>query len=194
MTNVPDLAKQRSLAETFAALASEDGEWQTPFRWQMRLLRRLLDDDLPEAVDVSTGLGKTSVMVLWLIALAEGANLPRRLVYVVDRRAVVDQATRFAERLRQNMPDELAHKLRLNDAAGALLISTLRGGFADNRDWLEDPSKPAIVVGTIDMIGSRLLFEGYGVSRSMRPYHAGFLAVDTLVLLDVFRGVMPRPH
>ena len=144
----------------------------------------MVSADLPRAVDVPTGLGKTSVMALWLIALAEGANLPRRLVYVVDRRAVVDQATRFAVRLRSNLPNDLAARLRLKDGTGGLPISTLRGGFADNRDWLEDPSKPAIVVGTIDMIGSRLLFEGYGVSRGMRPYHAGFLGVDTLVLLD----------
>ena len=149
----------------------------------MRLLRRLLDADLPRVVDIPTGLGKTSVMALWLIALAAGARLPRRLVYVVDRRAVVDQATRFAERLRLNMQDGLAERLGL-DAGERLPISTLRGGFADNRDWLEDPSKPAIVVGTIDMVGSRLLFEGYGVSRGMRPYHAGLLGVDALVLLD----------
>ena len=103
-------------------------------------------------------------MALWLLARAYGARLPRRLVYVVDRRAVVDQATRFAERLRRNMPVDLANQLDLK--GGNLPISTLRGGFADNRDWLEDPSKPAIVVGTIDMIGSRLLFEGYGVSLS----------------------------
>ena len=122
-------------------------------------------------------------MALWLIALAKGATLPRRLVYVVDRRAVVDQATRFAERLRAKMPDELAEALEMGRGS-ELPISTLRGGFADNRDWLEDPSKPAIVVGTIDMVGSRLLFEGYGVSRGMRPYHAGLLGVDTLVLLD----------
>ena len=172
------------LAAIFAALTAEDDDRQPPFRWQMRFLRRLLDGDLPKAVDIPTGLGKTAVMALWLIALAEGARLPRRLVYVVDRRAVVDQATRFAERLRRNMPAELAERLRLDGGAGALSISTLRGGFADNRDWLEDPSRPAVVVGTIDMIGSRLLFEGYGVSRGMRPYHAGFLGVDTLVLLD----------
>ena len=171
------------LAATFAELTSEDGERHQPFRWQTRLLQRLLDADLPRVVDVPTGLGKTSVMALWLIALSEGARLPRRLVYVVDRRAVVDQATRFAERLRSNMPGELAAKLGI-DAGAGLPISTLRGRFADNRNWLEDPSKPAIVVGTIDMVGSRLLFEGYGVSRRMRPYHAGLLGVDALVLLD----------
>ena len=172
------------LREVFSALTAENGERHRPFRWQMRLLHRLIDADLPKAVDIPTGLGKTSVMVLWLVALAEGANLPRRLVYVVDRRAVVDQATRFAELLRHNLLDELADRLRLRGGTSGLPISTLRGGFADNRDWLEDPSKPAIVIGTIDMVGSRLLFEGYGVSRRMRPYHAGFLGVDSLVLLD----------
>ena len=172
------------LAAAFADLTAEDGTRHAPFRWQKRLLQRLLDGDPPQAVDVPTGLGKTSVMALWLIAMAEGAELPRRLVYVVDRRAVVDQATRFAEQLRRNMPEALAGKLHLAEGTRELPISTLRGGFADNRDWLEDPSRPAIIVGTIDMIGSRLLFEGYGVSRGMRPYHAGLLAVDALVLLD----------
>ena len=175
------LTDDTRLAHAFTELTREDDGPYPPFRWQQRLLRRLIDADLPKAVDVPTGLGKTSVMALWLIALSEGANLPRRLVYVVDRRAVVDQATRFANLLRANMPGSLAHALQLN---GGLPISTLRGGFADNRDWLEDPSKPAIIVGTIDMIGSRLLFEGYGVSDGMRPYHAGLLGVDALVLLD----------
>ena len=105
-------------------------------------------------------------------------------MYVVDRRAVVDQATRFAERLRCNIPDHLTDRLHVNDSSGGFPISTLRGGFTDNRDWLEDPSKPAIVVGTIDMVGSRLLFSGYGVSRRMRPYHAGLLGADVLVVLD----------
>ena len=56
------------------------------------------DGKLPPAVDIPTGLGKTAVMAIWLLARAAGARLPRRLVYVVDRRAVVDQATDFAER------------------------------------------------------------------------------------------------
>ena len=158
-----------------------------PFGWQTRLFEeRLSAGNLPSAVNIPTGLGKTAVMAVWLLARAAGARLPRRLVYVVDRRAVVDQATRFAEHLRRNMPTEIASLLGLDDRAGAggLPVSTLRGRFAGNCDWLDDPVKPAIIVGTIDMIGSRLLFEGYGVSRAMRPYQAGFLGADTLVLLD----------
>ena len=169
-------------AAAFAELTVQNGKGFAPFNWQMRLLHRFMDGDLPSAVDVPTGLGKTAVMALWLIARAADADVPRKLVYVVDRRAVVDQASRFAALLRENMPSELAECLHLEDAP--LPISTLRGGFADNRKWLEDPSKPAIIVGTIDMVGSRLLFEGYGVSRRMRPYHAGLLGVDTLFVLD----------
>ena len=153
-----------------------------PFRWQSRLFELLLAGQPPAAVDVPTGLGKTSVMALWLIALVRHADLPRKLIYIVDRRAVVDQATRFATDLRENLPSELAAELGLGDRG--LPVSTLRGGKADDRAWLDDPSKPAIVVGTVDMVGSRLLFEGYGVSQGMRPYQAGFMGADTLFVLD----------
>ncbi|MGH8644476.1 MAG: type I-G CRISPR-associated helicase/endonuclease Cas3g [Gammaproteobacteria bacterium] len=149
--------------------------------------------ELPSAVDIPTGLGKTAIMALWLIALVSGAKLPRRLVYVVDRRAVVDQATEFAELLREKLDSseaaELKKALELGDRS--LPISTLRGQHVDNREWLEDPASPAIIVGTVDMIGSRLLFEGYGVSRKMRPYHAGLLGADTLIVLDEAHLVPP---
>ncbi len=154
-----------------------------PFPWQVELLKRLLDDRIPSAVDVPTGLGKTAVMAVWLVARAAGAPVPRRLVYVVDRRAVVDQATEVALGLRKLVDDDEVLRSALG-LVGALPISTLRGQFVDNREWLEDPASPAIVLGTVDMVGSRLLFEGYGVSRKMRPYHAGLLGVDALVVLD----------
>ena len=72
-----------------------------------------------------------------------------------------------------------------------LPISTLRGQYADNRLWLESPVRSAIVVGTVDMIGSRLLFEGYGVGTRMRPVHAALIANDTLVVLDEAHLVLP---
>lgn len=161
-----------------------------PFPWQLALFEKLREGEVVRALDIPTGLGKTSVMALWLAARACGANLPRRLVYVVDRRAVVDQATDVATALRGCVGEnaELKQALGLEQD---LPISTLRGQYVDNREWLADPTSPAIIVGTVDMVGSRLLFEGYGVSRRMRPYHAGLLGVDTLVVLDEAHLVPP---
>lgn len=163
---------------------------ESPFPWQLALLGRLVERRIPASVDVPTGLGKTAVMQIWLAARAVGAVLPRRLVYVVDRRAVVDQATTIAEELRDlvEKDPELKRSLGLK---GPLPISTLRGKHLDNRQWLADPTVPAIVLGTVDMIGSRLLFGGYGVSRRMRPYHAGLLGADSLIVLDEAHLVPP---
>ena len=155
-----------------------------PFPWQRRLFRSLCEGSVPPAVDIPTGLGKTAVMACWLLARAAGAPLPRRLIYVVDRRVVVDQATKIAQDIRNRLDDlpDLREKLSLGSRS--LPISTLRGQHLDNREWLEDPVATSIIVGTVDMIGSRLLFSGYGVSRKMRPNAAGLLGCDSLVVLD----------
>jgi CRISPR-associated endonuclease/helicase Cas3 len=169
---------------------------ESPFPWQTDLLERFQRGEIPGApLDIPTGLGKTSVMAIWLVARACAAKLPRRLIYVVDRRAVVDQATDVALELRKLVDSDHALKesLRLRPDQ-SLPISTLRGQYVDNREWLEDPAVPAIIVGTIDMIGSRLLFEGYGVSRKMRPYHAGLIGADALVVLDEAHLVPPFEH
>src|SRR5262249_46370509 len=47
-----------------------------------------------------------------------------------------------------------------------------------------DPSRPAVIAGTVDMIGSRLLFSGYGVGFKLKPLHAGFLGQDVLLIHD----------
>ncbi len=151
-----------------------------PMKWQTRLYSECFESgDIPGTIDIPTGLGKTSVMAIWYLALKAGACLPMRLVYVVDRRAVVDQATTVADEIKKKSEDK------------QLRVSTLRGQHVDNREWLENPTSPAIIIGTVDMIGSRILFSGYGVSRKMRPYHAGLLGADTLVVLDESHLVPP---
>lgn len=96
-----------------------------PFNWQSRLYSQFFAlGKVPAAVDIPTGLGKTSVMALWYLALRSGACLPRRLVYVVDRRAVVDQATTVAD------------EIKLKSADKEFRVSTLRGQYVDNRAWL----------------------------------------------------------
>jgi len=164
----------------------------SPFPWQTELYCRFLAGDIPSSVNIPTGLGKTSVLALWLLALTKAPHkVPRRLVYVVNRRTVVDQTTAEAESLRAalNRPELATLSQRLNDLCALpceapLAISTLRGQFADNGEWREDPARPAIIVGTVDMIGSGLLFSRYTVGFKTRPLHAGFLGQDALLVHD----------
>lgn len=169
-----------------------------PFPWQQALLREFLLTRFPSTCNIPTGLGKTSVIAIWLLALAHHdhtgttAAIPRRLVYVVNRRTVVDQATREVEEMRKALAakpelEAVAAALKLLGARTSdapLAISTLRGQFADNAEWRNDPARPAVIIGTVDMIGSRLLFAGYGCGFKSRPLHAGFLGQDTLLIHD----------
>jgi len=153
-----------------------------PFPWQIELFMRFIADreeSIPCMANLPTGLGKTSVIAVWLLALAKRPKrMPRRLVYVVNRRTVVDQTTREAENLKTAVENG---KLSGIDR---LAISTLRGQFADNQEWSADPSRPAVICGTVDMIGSRLLFGGYRIGFKSRPLHAGFLGQDALLVHD----------
>jgi CRISPR-associated endonuclease/helicase Cas3 len=161
-----------------------------PFRWQQRLWRDMVAGNLPDAIDIPTGLGKTSIIPIWLLAIATQSplTLPRRLIYVVNRRTVVDQATDIAERIREKLPAvpqvrKALGKLSI-DHANPLAISTLRGELQDNKDWQTDPARPAIIIGTVDMIGSKLMFAGYQSSQRMRPFLAGLIGQDALLIHD----------
>jgi CRISPR-associated endonuclease/helicase Cas3 len=184
---------QIEFAAAFAALTGNN-----PFPWQRALYSRFEAGDIPASCSLPTGLGKTSVIPIWLIALANLGRrqaFPRRLAYIVNRRTVVDQATREAEKLRSllladDRPPVLTRlavalaELAADSSAAPLAISTLRGQFADNGEWWKDPARAAIIVGTIDMIGSRLLFSGYGAGFKYRPLYAGLLGQDTLIVHD----------
>lgn len=52
---------------------------QAPFLWQVELLRRFRQGEVVSSLDIPTGLGKTAVMAVWLVARVLGVSLPRRL-------------------------------------------------------------------------------------------------------------------
>ena len=172
-----------------------------PFPWQERLLHRIVAERRwPAVLDLPTGVGKTSCIDIALFALALDAQrpaserwCPRRIVMVVDRRVVVDQAAERGRKLLARLTEAGAPVLaRVRDALASLTdgeeeplaVYTLRGGIPKDDGWARTPHQPLVVASTVDQIGSRLLIQGYGVSAGMRPVHAGLLGNDVLLLLD----------
>jgi len=178
-----------------------------PYPWQCDLARRCVSGDWPGALDLPTGSGKTGCLDIAVFALACQATLPaaerttpRRIFFCVNRRVIVDaahqRALRIAERIANaeregtGILNEIARALRAiagtadRKEAPPLDVLELRGGiYRDNR-WARSCRQPTIVCTTVDQIGSRLLFRGYGVSPNAAPIHAALIAYDSLILLD----------
>jgi CRISPR-associated endonuclease/helicase Cas3 len=155
-----------------------------------------------------TASGKTACLDIALYTLACQAALPpnertapRRVAFVVDRRVVVDEAFDRARRIARCLrtgcdPDgqsrpilaQVAEALRhiggLRPDEEALAVAQLRSGIYRDTSWAANPAQPTMLASTVDQIGSRLLFRGYGVSDSLKPAHAGLVGNDCLILLD----------
>jgi CRISPR-associated endonuclease/helicase Cas3 len=184
-----------------------------PFPWQRKLAERVVSEGWPRVLDVPTGAGKTAaidiaVFHLALEAFAQGANAearreaPRRIFFIVDRRLVVDDAHARARKIADALNSATAGILKdmadaLREFQGTapgsrrswggdkvLRVARLRGAAPRDPDWLRTPSQPTVVVSTVDQIGSRLLFRGYGVSDTMKSLHAGLVGADALYLID----------
>ncbi|HLH29490.1 MAG TPA: type I-U CRISPR-associated helicase/endonuclease Cas3, partial [Acidimicrobiales bacterium] len=68
-----------------------------------------------------------------------------------------------------------------------LEVVRLRGGGFLEREWVRSPAQPTVVVSTVDQIGSRLLFRGYGHGRGETndlSVQAGLTGCDAIVFLD----------
>ena len=64
-----------------------------PFPWQVRLTEAVLDAGRwPEVIDLPTGSGKTAALDTAVFSLAVRPDVfPRRIIFVIDRRIIVDQ-------------------------------------------------------------------------------------------------------
>ena len=152
-----------------------------PYPWQLRLFESLVVGDIPQNLGAPTGAGKTNVIPCWLLALAENPDLPRRLVYVVDRRSVVDQSKVVEEMYAKIAADEsLAASFNLSEGLG---ISTLRGEYADNQSGAAYLTAPAWSAA-LWIWWVLAFFSGYGDGAYSRALHAGLLGNDTLIVFD----------
>jgi CRISPR-associated endonuclease/helicase Cas3 len=170
-----------------------------PFPWQVRLAHQVAKQGWPAVLALPTAAGKTSAIdiAVFSLALQAGQPLqertaPLRIFFVIDRRLVVDQAADHARDLKHrlenpggNVPlSEMAAALRSFGGAAALHVVALRGAMYRDDSWAKRPNQPTVCVSTVDQVGSRLLFRGYGVSEYARPVHAALTGNDALYLID----------
>jgi len=140
-----------------------------PYGYQLELA----EGSRPDILMVPTGAGKTKALLMsWLYQRSHG-NAPRRLVYALPMRTLVEQTARVAVTLRR----------RLGLSSEDLPIHVLMGGV-DASDWRERPEREQIIIGTIDMLLSRALGRGYAESRFAWPVSFGLLNSDCRWVFD----------
>lgn len=129
-----------------------------PHGYQARIAR----DGLPDVVEAPTGTGKTGIILAWLYRKMSNQHrdvTPRRLVYALPQRTLVDQVANQARTWLSNLglTDEVA-------------LHVVMGGRGETQgDWRENMHEPAIVVGTVDSLVSKALNRGYGIGRAIFP-------------------------
>jgi CRISPR-associated endonuclease/helicase Cas3 len=146
---------------------------QAPFPYQVRLAE---SDPWPSRIEVPTGLGKTlAVVVGWLwrrrIGSPTRSRTGRRLVYCLPMRVLVEQT--------RDVVHDVLKRLGLPTR-----VVVLMGGVDDGSGWDTQPEDDTIVIGTQDMLLSRALNRGYGMSRYRWPLHFGLLNTDCQWIVD----------
>ena len=165
-----------------------------PYQWRFADAKELF-----ELVHAPTGAGKTATAVLGWVWRYFYANkpTPRRLAYCLPMRVLVEQTYAntvlwlhnigllggTAEFESRNGNRVLRAYSPCSDDPAKVTVHVLMGG-EDVEEWDLDPEKPAVLIGTQDMLLSRALNRGYGMGRFRWPMHFGLLNNDCLWVLD----------
>ena len=151
---------------------------ERPDPWQLALAAYAW----PRVLIAPTGSGKTAAVTLGWAArrLRSPAATPRRLVWCLPMRALVEQTTDAVRKWFGRLAAE-------TDGAGRLPrpedVHVLMGGV-DADGWLDEPERPAVLVGTQDMLLSRALMRGYASSRALWPMEFALLHEDAQWVFD----------
>ena len=167
-----------------------------PYPYQTELATA---SELPSLIEIPTGMGKTAAVILaWLYRrrFSSGEvkkSTPRRLVYCLPMRVLVEQTRDNAIKwlrklglLAENPDDDRptgGQAVEHGDKGKRIAVTVLMGG-EDKNHWDWYPERDAIIIGTQDMLLSRALNRGYGMSRYRWPMHFGLLNNDCLWVMD----------
>jgi CRISPR-associated endonuclease/helicase Cas3 len=137
-----------------------------------------------QLINIPTGLGKTAAVTLawlWNRAHLHKPEWPRRLIYCLPMRTLVEQTQDEVQKWLK------AHDLNWDEKPktrkGKVGVHILMGG-EEAGEWDIYPEENTILIGTQDMLLSRALNRGYGMSRYRWPMHFGLLNNDCLWVMD----------
>ncbi|MFZ1413166.1 MAG: CRISPR-associated helicase Cas3' [Defluviicoccus sp.] len=157
--------------------ASGLGGGRSPFPYQ----RSLAEGPWPETLIIPTGFGKTAaVLAAWLWKTSQrDPETPRRLVYCLPMRTLVEQTEAVARKFIKASETEL----KLDDP---VQLDVLMGGHDQRRmpDWMLHPDRPTILIGTQDLLVSASLMRGYGTTRYRWPVDFALLNNDAMWVFD----------
>ncbi len=163
------MSSSLSFRDWFTRLTSHPGcrDWQAYLGNDLGCRDRL--------IRIPTGLGKTEgTLAAWSyhrIARSED-TWPRRLIWCLPMRVLVEQTEQVARELAQRIPE-----------ASRPAVHVAMGG-EDAGEWFLNPERPAIIIGTQDMLLSRALNRGYASARARWPMEFGLLNHDALWVMD----------
>lgn len=161
----------------FAAACGSD---RKPYDYQARLVALPCESRL---ISVPTGLGKTAAVILaWLFnrVAKKDANWPRRLVYCLPMRTLVEQTAGEARR----WIEALFKDAQITTKPRVVILMGGEDLEGDAKGWDIYPEEDAILIGTQDMLLSRALNRGYAASRAKWPMEFGLLNQDCLWAMD----------
>lgn len=145
----------------------------SPRHWQTELIASTPCRD--RLIRIPTGMGKTEgVLAAWSFHRIHRSDelWPRRLIWCLPMRVLVEQTEQVARQLAARIPG--AHRPTVHVAMGGEAAG----------EWFLFPERPAIVIGTQDMLLSRALNRGYASPRARWPMEFGLLNHDALWVMD----------
>lgn len=148
-------------------------EHSSPRAWQRELAAE--NNCRSRLIKIPTGLGKTEgVLAAWSYQRFQRGDTawPRRLVWCLPMRGLVEQTEHVARSLIARLPE-----------ASRPAIHVAMGG-EDAGDWSLFPERCAVIIGTQDMLLSRALNRGFASPRARWPMEFGLLNQDSLWIMD----------
>ena len=146
-----------SFAEFFKAITGNE-----PYLWQAELADRVERNEWPGCIEIPTGLGKTATIAVAVYELArqlhyggtDGRTAPQRIFHVVNRRSLVEGASRFIKRLEKrinagaNHPDTAPVRNALKKLLGPgddrpIVVSEIHGQSNTSLSWLRATGRTA---------------------------------------------------